>query len=440
LILDKQETCQVKPGELFRMKRGIKGIVIWVRIIRESVAFAAHSLISNKLRTILSLLGITIGIFAIVSVFTVVDSLGRTIKKNISELGDNVVYIQKWPIMFGPGFQWWKYIQRPEPELREMDEILARSRTIESAAFTIQGQRTISYKNNSIPDIWVLAASDEYEKIRSFEVEEGRFISQSEFRSGKNVVVIGRKIADDLFLNESPIGKTFEISSAKATIVGVFKKEGEGINAGSHDEIALTPLNYARTLLNIRSSNVRPTLMVKSKPGIPIEEMVDELTGIMRSIRKLKPMQEDDFALNTMSMISTAFDQLLVTLNVAGFIIGGFAILVGGFGIANIMFVSVRERTRIIGIQKAIGARNVFILFEFLFEAVALSLMGGIVGLLLIFIGSLVANSMMEFKIVLGLNNIAIGLTISAVIGIIAGFAPAWRASRLSPVVAIATV
>lgn len=422
------------------MKMGIKAAVIWVRIVRESVAFAVHSLISNKLRTILSLLGITIGIFAIVSVFTVVDSLGRTIKKNISELGDNVVYIQKWPIMFGPGFQWWKYLQRPEPELREMAEVRERANTIESAAFTIQGQRTVSYKNNSIPDLMILSVSDEYEKIRTFEIDEGRFISMSEFRSGKNVAVIGRKIADELFPGESPIGKSFEIASAKVTVAGVFKKEGEGINAGSHDEIAIVPLNYARTLLNIRSSNVRPTLMVKAKPGVPVDEMVDELTGIMRSIRKLKPMQEDNFALNTMSMISNAFDQLLVTLNIAGFIIGGFAILVGGFGIANIMFVSVRERTRIIGIQKAIGARNTFILFEFLFEAVALSLMGGIVGLLLIFIGSLVANSMMDFKIVLGLNNIAIGLSISAVIGIIAGFAPAWRASRLNPVVAIATV
>lgn len=422
------------------MKRGIKTVVIWVRIVRESIAFAAHSLISNKLRTILSLLGITIGIFAIVSVFTVVDSLGRTIKKNISQLGDNVVYIQKWPIMFGPGFQWWKYLQRPEPELRELDELMSRSRTIEAAAFTIQGQRTLSYRNNSIPDIMIVSVSDEYEKIRTFDVEEGRFISLSEFRSGSNVAVIGRKIADNLFPGESPVGKPFEISSSKVTVVGVFKKEGEGINAGSNDEIAIVPLNYARTLINIRGSNVRPTLMVKAKPGIPIDEMVDELTGIMRSIRKLKPMQEDDFALNTMSMLTTAFDQVLVTLNIAGFIIGGFAILVGGFGIANIMFVSVRERTRIIGIQKAIGARNVFILFEFLFEAVALSLMGGIVGLLLIFIGTLVANSIMEFKIVLGLNNIVIGLTISAVIGIIAGFAPAWSASRLNPVVAIATV
>jgi len=422
------------------MKKGIKGVVIWVRIIRESVAFAVHSLISNKLRTILSLLGITIGIFAIVSVFTVVDSLGRTIKKNISQLGDNVVYIQKWPIMFGPGFQWWKYLQRPEPELREMAEIMSRSRTIECAAFTIQGQRTLTYKNNSVPDITIVSVSDEYERIRTFEVEEGRFISLSEFRSGSNVAVIGRKIADDLFPGESPVGKALEIASSKVVVVGIFKKEGEGINSGSNDEIAIIPLNYARTLINIRGNNVRPTLMVKAKPGIPIDEMSDELTGIMRSIRKLKPMQEDDFALNTMSMLTTAFDSLLVTLNIAGFIIGGFAILVGGFGIANIMFVSVRERTRIIGIQKAIGARNVFILFEFLFEAVALSLMGGIVGLLLIFIGSLVANSMMEFKIVLGLNNILLGLTISAIIGIIAGFAPAWRASRLNPVVAIATV
>jgi putative ABC transport system permease protein len=317
---------------------------------------------------------------------------------------------------------------------------VSRSRTIDAAAFTIQGQRTINYLNNSIPDIWILSVSDEYERVRSLELDEGRFISMSEFRSGKNVAVIGRKIADDLFPGENPIGKSLEVASAKVMVVGIFKKEGEGINAGSHDEIVMIPLNYARTLINIRSSNVRPTMMVKSKPGIPVDEMVDELTGIMRSIRKLKPMQEDNFALNTMSMISNAFDQLLVTLNLAGFIIGGFAILVGGFGIANIMFVSVRERTRIIGIQKAIGARNIFILVEFLFEAVSLSLMGGITGLILIFIGTIFANKTMEFQIILGLNNILLGLAISAVIGIIAGFAPAWRASRLNPVVAIATV
>jgi putative ABC transport system permease protein len=422
------------------MKIGIKAVVIWVRIVRESVAFAVQSLVSNKLRTILSLLGITIGIFAIVSVFTVVDSLGRTIKKNISELGDNVVYIQKWPIMFGPGFQWWKYVQRPETELREMDEIMKRANTVESSAFTIQGPRNVSYKNNSIPEVNILAVSEDYEKVRTFEVEEVRFISQSEFRSGVNVAVIGRKIADDLFPGESPIGKSFEISSAKVIVVGIFKKEGEGINAGSNDEISMIPLNYARTLLNIRSYNVRPTLLVKSKAGVPLDEMLDELTGIMRSIRKLKPIEEDNFALNTMSMLTTAFDSLLMTLNLAGFIIGGFAILVGGFGIANIMYVTVRERTKIIGIQKAIGARNVFILFEFLFEAITLSVLGGAVGLLLIFIGSLIANSMMDFKIVLGLNNIVLGLAISAGIGIIAGFAPAWRASRLNPVVAISTV
>ncbi len=422
------------------MTNRFRSTIIWVRIFRDSIGFAIHSLIANKLRTILSLLGITIGIFAIVSVFTVVDSLGRTIRKNISELGDNVVYIQKWPMAFGPGFQWWKYIQRPEPEMREMNEIISRSRTVEAAAFSVQGQRNLSYKSNSINDIWILSVSEDYEKVRAFEVEEGRFLSQAEFRSGTNVAVIGRKIADDLFPGETPIGKTIEIASAKVGVVGIFKKEGEGINMGSNDQLVLIPLNYARTLINIRGSGVRPTLMVKSKAGVPIDEMVDELTGIMRSIRKLKPIQEDNFSLNTLSMISNAFDQLFVTLNLAGFIIGGFAILVGGFGIANIMFVSVRERTRIIGIQKAIGARSSFVMFEFLFEAVALAVMGGIVGLLLIFLGSLIANSMMEFQIVLGLNNIILGLSISAVIGIIAGFAPAYRASKLNPVVAIQTV
>lgn len=408
--------------------------------MRESIGFALHSLTSNKLRTILSLLGITIGIFAIVSVFTVVDSLGRTIRKNIEQLGDNVVYIQKWPIAFGPGFQWWKYLQRPDPELKELNEVLSRSRTVEAAAFTIQGRRNLVYGSNSVKEVQVSAVSEDYERIRSFEIDEGRFISQAEFKAGRNVVVIGRQMADDLFENEPPIGKMIEVAGAKATVIGIFKKEGEGLTAGSHDQLAIVPLNYARTLMNIRNAGGNPTLIAKARPGIDIDEMVDELTGIMRSIRKLKPKEEDNFALNTMSMISNAFDQMFVTLNLAGLIIGGFAILVGGFGIANIMFVSVRERTRIIGIQKAIGARNNFVLFEFLFEAVTLSVLGGIVGLILIFIGTLIANSFMSFHIVLGVNNIVIGLVISAIIGIIAGFAPAYRASRLNPVVAIQTV
>ncbi len=169
-------------------------------------------------------------------------------------------------------------------------------------------------------------------------------------------------------------------------------------------------------------------------------EMLDELTGIMRSIRHQRPKEENNFALNTLDMVSNAFDQIFVTINLAGFLIGGFAILVGGFGIANIMFVSVRERTRIIGIQKAIGAKKYAILWQFLFESISLCIIGGLVGLMLIFLGILIINQLINFKLYLGLQNIALGLGISASIGIIAGFAHAWKAANMNPVDAIGTV
>ncbi len=422
------------------MKISYKSGIIWVRVFKESISFALHSLRANRLRTFLSLLGITIGIFAIISVFTVINSLERAIRKNISELGDQVVYIQKFPVSLQPGFQWWKYINRPDPTIRELEEIKSRSATVEAAGFMIQGQRPIKYENNSIDGAFVIAVSDEYEKIRNVEIETGRFISPNEFHTGSNVAVIGRNIADDLFQGQTPVGKSINISGARVSIIGVFKKEGEGITASSHDQLLLVSLNYARTLINIRAPGINPTLMVKAKPDIAMPEMLDELTGIMRSIRHQRPKEENNFALNTLDMVSNAFDQIFVTINLAGFLIGGFAILVGGFGIANIMFVSVRERTRIIGIQKAIGAKKYAILWQFLFESISLCIIGGLVGLMLIFLGILIINQLINFKLYLGLQNIALGLGISASIGIIAGFAPAWKAANMNPVDAIGTV
>lgn len=411
--------------------------MIFLNLLKESVLFALHALIVNKLRTFLSLLGITIGIFAIISVFTVVDSLEKNLRTSIASLGSDVVFIQKWPWTFGPNYPWWKYMNRPVPDYKELDKVLRKSNNAEAAAFVISAGATIKYKSTSVESADIICASHDYYKVKKFEIAEGRYFSDIESSAGRPVAIIGDVIAKALFPQESPIGKTITIKGAKAVVVGVFKKEGESILGGSMDSQVLVPVNYARSLIDIKNDNLDPHIMVKAKPGISNEDLIDELQGVMRGIRKIKPLAEDDFALNQTSLISTQFDSLFDIIGVAGWIIGGFSILVGGFGIANIMFVSVKERTTLIGVQKSLGAKNYFILLQFLVESVVLSLIGGLVGLLIIFILTLFIGDSFGMDVSLTQSNIILGITISVLIGVISGFVPAYSASQLDPVEAI---
>ena len=411
--------------------------MILLRLLKESLLFAYNSLIVNKLRTFLSLLGITIGIFAIISVFTVIDSLEYSIRNSIESLGDDVVYIQKWPWEFSSTYPWWKYVNRPVPNLKELDEILRRSNKVETAAFIASTNQNIYYKDNAGKSMSVMCASHSYEDIWTFEIEKGRYFSSMESSLGDNIAIIGNDIAKILFDNINPVNKTIKIRGNKVRIIGVFEKEGNSIGE-SLDDVVLLPVNYAKKIFDIRSQRMNPFIMAKAKDNVSSRELIDELTGLMRSIRRQKPMADNNFALNRASIIITQFESVFAVINIAGWIIGGFSILVGAFGIANIMFVSVRERTNIIGIQKAMGSKNYFILTQFLYESIILALIGGALGLLLIYFGLFIANSQdIEMEFTLTFSNILRGLTISVVIGIIAGFVPAWYASRLNPVEAI---
>jgi len=383
------------------------------------------------------LLGITIGIFAIISVFTMVDSIKRNIDKSINKLGDNVIYVQKWPWTFSSDYPWWKYMNRPVTMLEELNDVRERSKLAEVCAFLIQTNVTIKYGSNSAENVGISAVSDGYDQIKSFDIAEGRYISESEFRSGAKMIVIGAEVATQLFGESNPIGKKVILRGDEVLIIGIFKREGQTLLDFGLDNAAIIPLNFARTKVNIRNEQINPYIAVKAKSGISNAALMDELTGIMRSIRKISPSKEDNFALNETKLISNGFDQLIGIVNIAGGVIGLFSILVGGFGIANIMFVSVKERTNIIGIQKSLGAKNYFILFQFLFEAVLLSVIGGLIGLLLIFLLALAASTLLDFDIALSLNNILTGIIISSVIGLISGIAPALTASRLDPVEAI---
>ena len=416
-----------------------------IKLVFESLFFAFSSVMVNRLRTILSLLGITIGIFAIITVFTVIDSLEINIRESLSSFGENIIYVEKWPWApeEGQEYEWWQYWNRPVVKYQEYQMIKERSNSAKTACFLAFANKPVEYKNNSIDRANIWGVTEEIEEVRSFEISEGRFLTPFEFHSGKNIVLIGNTIANKLFEGKSPIGKEIKLGGIKVTVIGVFKKEGASVfGGGSSDEMILMPVQFLRTFVDIRTEDAGPMIWVLGKPNVSNDEMADELTQIIRSARRIKPKAKDNFALNQTSMISRGLDQVFRIINIAGGFIGIFSILVGGFGIANIMFVSVKERTNQIGIQKALGAKKFFILFQFLFEAVLLALTGGAIGLLLIFIGSSLVTGfelLGNFKIILTFSNIVLGLTISAVIGIISGFAPAWSAARMDPVEAINT-
>ncbi len=398
---------------------------------------AFSSLINNKLRTFLSLLGITIGIFCIISVMTVIDSLERAIRDNVSSLGNNTVYVQKWPWTFSNNYPWWKYINRPIPTIAEYEALKNRSRYAEAVSFVASTTSQADYKSNSVQNAILLMASHEYDEIRRFNIEKGRYFTQTESSLGQSVVIIGAVLAERLFGNEDPLGKVIRAGGNRLTVIGVFKREGEDMFNNSMDESMLIPINYARTKYDIRNESLNPFIMVSAREGISTDQLIDELNILMRTLRRLKPMEEDNFALNQASMISKGLDSIFSIIDLAGIIIGGFAILVGGFGIANIMFVSVKERTKQIGIQKAIGAKSYLILLQFLTEAVALCLFGGIAGLIIIWAGTKLASGLLALEFVLSFNNVVSGVLISVIIGVVSGFAPARQASKLQPVVAM---
>lgn len=410
---------------------------LYLRLFKESVLFALNALRVNKLRTFLSLLGITIGIFSIISVFTLVDTLENNVRNSVEDLGNKVIFVQKWPWQFGGDYHWWDYMNRPHPKWQEQRIISERSELAEGSAFVVDFNRTVKYKNNSVENIVIEAASGEYNKVRNFTIEKGRYFSEAEFRNGKPICIIGALTAYDLFGPISPIGKTIKIGGMKANVVGVFKKEGESMIGFSMDEQVLIPINFARTIMNVNARQLNPMIMVKAKENVSNKELKDELIGIMRSARHLKPKEDQNFALNEISIISEGFNGFFGVINIIGWIIGAFSLIVGGFSIANIMFVSVKERINIIGIQKSLGAKNLFILFQFLSESVVLCLLGGGIGLLIIFIGTIALTHLADMEVFLSFGNMFLGVGISVFIGLLSGIIPAWSAAKLDPVIAI---
>lgn len=413
-------------------------MVLVFRLIGESFRFAWDALRQNKLRTSLSLLGITIGIFIIIAVFTGVDTMRNKIQASVDKLGSNTLFVQKWPWIFGDNYPWWKYVNRPEPSYRDYLSLKERMESAQGVCFEISANnRTVKYRSNSVEGAILNAATQEYDKTWNLEFQAGRYFTENEGRSGSPVCIMGAEIADGLFGSDDPIGKQIKLMGRRVTVVGVFKKEGEDMLGMSQDKNVLIPMNFAKGIFDINNERYNPQITVRGKENISFEEVESELKGQMRAVRRISPGQEDDFSLNKTTMLSNQLDIMFSAINIGGWVIGGFSILVGGFGIANIMFVSVKERTNIIGIQKSLGAKNYFILLQFIFESVVLCLMGGLCGLALVYLLTVVVTNLADIEVVLYMSNIVLGIGVSVIIGIISGFWPAYAASRLDPVEAI---
>ncbi|MBN1340308.1 MAG: ABC transporter permease [Bacteroidales bacterium] len=410
-------------------------MMIFLKLLRESYLFAFQAIKINKVRTALSLSGITIGIFSVISVFTIFDSMELAIRDSINSLGNNVLFVQKWPWAMGGDYPWWKYWSRPEPDINDLNEIQRRSTASEACAMMFQVSRTVKYLSNSIEKVSIVAISHEYEKVMPLPMQAGRYFTQIESAGGRSVAIIGSTIAEKLFPGLDPIGRKIKVFGSKLEVIGITRKEGQDMFDESSDEQIMVPMDFARNYVDFQS--VGATIVVRAKSYVSNDELRDEITGIMRSVRKLKPREEDNFAINETSIITQGFDKLFGVIAIVGWIIGGFSLLVGGFGIANIMFVSVKERTSQIGIQMSLGAKRFFILFQFLFEAIFLSLIGGAGGLLIILLGTWVMSALSSFDVALTQGNIFLGLFVSSLIGLISGLFPALQASRLNPVEAM---
>lgn len=408
----------------------------FLRQIFESFRFGWQALRSNILRTVLSLLGVTVGIFSIVGVYTLVDSLERNVKDGLSSIGNQSVYVDKWDWGMGESeYPWWKYFMRPMPDYREYRSLRNSLREADGIIIT-DWTRTTAKRGNSSFEGFVQGVTFDYSKINDTPIEFGRYFQEQEVDAARPVAIVGADIAEGLFGGMDPINQRIKVRGDYFTVIGVTKKKGKQMVevAGNPDEQILIPFLKFKRMFS--SGNLEGTIQIlaKDQPN-GVEILQNEVRGQMRTLRGLKPLADDNFAVNSPDALVGFLDAIFSSLRIGGFIIGLFALLIGGFGIANIMFVSVKERTNIIGIQKSLGAKKYFILSEFLFEAVFLCLIGGLFGLLLIYLASFIPLG--TFKVTLSAANVVFGLIISSVIGVISGLIPALQAANMDPVIAI---
>ena len=414
-------------------------MLVYLRLLKESFGFAMNALRNNKLRTLLSLLGVTIGIFSIIAVLAAVDSLDKKIKKDLSSLDKNTIYLMRFS--FGPSeIPQWKREQFPDVKYDEYEYLKSSMNDLDQMAYQFfVGRESLKYESESVSDVNIVPVSHEFIEIQGLEFEKGRFYNESESNSGAPVIVLGFDIAKSLFGESEPIGKNIRLYGQRFTVIGMLKKQGEGMFGDSNDTSAFIPVNFLRRLYGDNNDALTPVILVKPDKGVDMDAFKAELAQKLRNYRGMKIDEIDNFFINVLSGFTDLLDGIISAMRGGGILISVFSFLVGGFGVANIMFVSVKERTNLIGIQKSLGAKNRFILFQFLFEAIILCVIGGAIGLLIVWLLSLLLTSVLDFEFVLSFWNILIGSGLSIVVGVISGILPAISASKLDPVEAIRT-
>ncbi len=412
-------------------------MLVYIRLIKESFRFATNALRMNKLRTFLSLLGVTIGIFSIIAVLAAVDSLDRKIKKDLSSLDKNTIYLMRFS--FGPSaIPRWKREQFPNVSYEEYLFLKNNIDDTENVCFQyFTKPENVKFEDKIASSVNVVPVSDEFDDIQKMDFKSGRFFNESESNSGIPLIVLGHDVANSLFENYDPLNQTVRLYGQKFTVIGVLKKQGAGLFGDSDDTSIFIPSNFLRKSYGDNTDFLTPVIVLKPQKDIDIEAYKGMLTQNLRNLRSLKTGDIDNFFINVLSGFTDMLDGIISGLKSGGWIISIFSLLVGGFGIANIMFVSVKERTNLIGIQKSLGAKNRFIMFQFLFEAIILCFFGGAFGLLLVWIIALILTNVVDFEFVLGAGNIILGTGISIIIGVISGILPAISASKLDPVEAI---
>jgi putative ABC transport system permease protein len=408
-----------------------------LEIIVSSFKMALQELWKNKLRTFLSLFGITIGIFCIIGVLAVVNSLERNIQNEVKAMGSNSIYIDKWEWGGGPDYPWWKYVNRPSPKYEELKHIRERTASAKYVAFKIEANDEVEYGGNVLSNVNMYGITEDFDNIQPVEIQYGRYISDAEFNSGSNAVAIGYEIAEKLFGSaELAVGRELKTRGKKLLVTGIIKKQGKQMLGGwQFDQSIILSYKFARNMMDERRAST--FIMVKGQDDLTSKALKDDLTGTMRAIHRLSPTKEADFALNDINDFSQAISDAFVGLNIGGAVIGGISLIVGLFGVANIMFVTVRERTGQIGLKKALGAKNRVILSEFLLESAFLCIVGGLIGLTLVFILTQILSGALDFPIFISVDNMVWTFIICIAVGVIAGIIPAYKASRMDPVVAI---
>ena len=405
-------------------------------ILGNSLRLTLQELKVNKTRTALSLTGVAFGIFCIIGVLATVNSLEQNIQNEVSTLGNNTIYIDKWDYSGGPDKPMWKMRARPSMKFEEAGMIMERSELADNVTFLMQTGGSISHGSDVLQNASVYGITEAQIAIQPLVFATGRYISTAEFNNATNVGILGFENAENLFGNaERALGKQVEIKGKKITVVGVIKKEGKNFIGWDYDNCIMLPYKFCRQIFEEKNTN--PILIAKGKTNVSTDALYQELRGIMRQVRKLGPMQEDNFSLNSVEAFSKAISGFFGILNVVGGFIGGISLIVGLFGIANIMFVTVKERTSIIGLKKAIGAKSSSILWEFLMEAAVLCIMGGAIGLFFVWLLTLVLSGPLHFPVFVSVSLIIATVVICIIVGILAGIIPARQAAKMDPVVAI---